>query len=118
MDVVKLRFQKWSGGGLAGWFIRNYARRNRQFCRSPTVGERVQAVFETGTDPFPLTEADQAVLELTGGLYPFPNRRLQVPVDDRSFVGVAALRMSRQRRRCYAWCYYAKQLMRLKALLM
>jgi len=94
MDVVKLRFQKWSGGGLAGWFIRNYARRNRQFCRSPTVGERVQAVFETGTDPFPLTKADRAELELTKMLYPYPNRRLEVPVDDRSFVGVAVLRMS------------------------
>jgi hypothetical protein len=94
VGVVKLCFQKWVGGGLAGWFVRNYARRGRQFCRSPTVGERVQAVLETGTDPFPLTQADQAELKLTGGLYPFPNRRLEVSVDDRSFVGVAALRMS------------------------
>ena len=58
------------------------------------MSERVQAVEETGTDPFPLTEADQADLKLTGGLYPYPNRRLEVSVDDRSFVGVAALRMS------------------------
>jgi hypothetical protein len=94
VGVVKLCFQKWVGGGLAGWFVRNYARRGRQFCRSPTVDERVQAVLETGTDPFPFTQADQAELKLTGGLYPFPNRRLEVSVDDRSFVGVAALRMS------------------------
>jgi hypothetical protein len=58
------------------------------------VSERVQAVEETGTDPFPLTEADQAELKLTGGLYPYPNRRLEVSMDDRTFVGVAALRMS------------------------
>ena len=94
VGVVKLCFQKWVGGGLAGWFVRNYARRGRQFCRSPTVDERVQAVLETGTDPFPFTQADQAELKLTGGLYPFPNRRLEVSVDDRSFVGVAALRMT------------------------
>ena len=94
MDAIKLCFQKWVGGGLAGWFIRKYARRNRQFCRSPTVGERVQAVMETGTDPFPLTEADRAELKLDRMLYPFPNRRLKVPVNDRNFVGAAALRMT------------------------
>ena len=34
-DVVKLCFQKWVGGGLAGsgWFIKQYARRFAQFCR-------------------------------------------------------------------------------------
>ena len=58
------------------------------------MDERVQAVMETGTDPFPLTEADQAELKLTKMLYPFPNRRLKVPVSDRSFVGVAAVRMT------------------------
>ena len=26
VGVVKLCFQKWVGGGLAGWFVRNYAR--------------------------------------------------------------------------------------------
>ena len=59
VGVVKLCFRKWIGGGLAGWFVRNYfARRGRQFCRGPAVGERVQAAGETGIDPFPLTEAD------------------------------------------------------------
>ena len=33
IDVVKLCFQKWVGGGLAGWFIKQYARRFAQFCR-------------------------------------------------------------------------------------
>ena len=41
MDVIRRCFQKWVGGGLAGWFVRNYARRDRQFCRSPTVDGRV-----------------------------------------------------------------------------
>ena len=56
------------------------------------MDERVQAVLETGTDPFPFTQADQTELKLTGGLYPFS--RLEVSVDDRSFVGVAAVRMT------------------------
>ena len=50
--------------------------------------------METWTDPFPFTEADQAELKLTKMLYPYPNRRLKVPVNDRNFVGVAALRMT------------------------
>ena len=33
MDVINLCFQKWVGGGLAGWFIREYARRFANFCR-------------------------------------------------------------------------------------
>ena len=97
MDVIKICFQKWIGGGLAGWFIRKYARRNRQFCRSVTVGDLVQSRFdasEFGSDPIPLSKADKAELKLTKMLYPYPNRRLKVPVDDRSFVGVAALRMT------------------------
>ena len=52
------------------------------------MGERTQAVEETGTDPFPLTEADQAELKLTGGLYPYPNRRLEVSVDTTLLVSV------------------------------
>ena len=33
MDAIRLCFQKWVGGGLAGWFIRKYARRFANFCR-------------------------------------------------------------------------------------
>ena len=58
------------------------------------MDERVRAVMETRTGLFPFTEADQAELKLTEMLYPYPNRRLKVPMDDRSFVGVAALRMT------------------------
>ena len=62
-----------------------------------TAGERVQAcrdVQKFGTDLIPLTNADRAMLKLNGMLYPCPNRRLKVSVDDRSFVRVAALRMT------------------------
>ena len=49
---------------------------------------------EFGSDLIPLSRTDRAELKLTGGLYPFPNRRLKVPVGDRSFVGVADVRMT------------------------
>ena len=97
MDAIKICFRKWVSEGLAGGFIRKYARRDRQFCRSVSVYDLVQSSFdarEFGSDPIPLTEADQAELKSGGGLYPFPNKRLQVPVGDRSFVGVAAVRMT------------------------
>ena len=42
--------------------------------------------METGTDPFPSAKADQTELKLTKMPYPYPIRRLKVPVDDRSFV--------------------------------
>ena len=61
------------------------------------MGDLVQSRFdasEFGSDPIPLSKADKAELKLTKMLYPYPNRRLKVPVDDRSFVGVAALRMT------------------------
>ena len=97
MDAIEICFRKWIAEGLAGSFIRKYARRDRQFCRSVTIYDLVQSRFdarEFGSDPIPLTEADQAELKLGGGLYPFPNKRLKVPVSDRSFVGVAAVRMT------------------------
>ena len=97
MGVIKICFQKWVGGGLAGWFVRNFARRNRQFCRSVTVGDLVQSRFdadEFGTDLIPLSAADLEELRLTKKLYPYPNKRLQVPVADRISMGISAVRMT------------------------
>ena len=97
MDAIEICFRKWIAEGLAGSFIRKYARRNRQFCRSVTVYDLVQSRFdarEFGSDPIPLSAADREELRLKKMLYPFPNKRLQVPVGDRSFVGVAAVRMT------------------------
>jgi hypothetical protein len=47
--VLRICFQKWVGGGLAGWFIRNYARRFTQFCRDvSTRREKGWDVLERG----------------------------------------------------------------------
>ena len=73
VGVVNLCFWNWVGGGLAGWFVGKYARRGRQFCRSPIVSERVHAIEETGTGPFPLIEADHAELKVTKMLDPYRN---------------------------------------------
>ena len=83
---------------LAGWLVYKKVCETESAVLSECDSGRSGAVSfdarEFGSDQIPLSKADKAELKLTKMLYLYPNRRLKAPVDDRSFVGVAALRMT------------------------